>query len=61
MLALIPVLVLLLAASRMYLWQADKTAFPITRREALLIGALFCAVWSAVGSELLGLMGEIRF
>ena len=61
MLALIPVLVLLLAASRMYLWQADKTTFPITRREALLIGALFCAVWSAVGSELLGLMGEIRF
>ncbi len=57
MLAVLPFLILILVAKR----SADLSGDLASRREALLVGALFCAIWSAVGSELLSLLGEIRF
>ncbi len=61
MLALLPFLILLLVAKRYSALGRHIASSGTSRREAMLVGALFCAIWSAAGSEVLGLMGEIRF
>ncbi len=61
MLALLPFLILLLVAKRYLDLHGHRPGTGTGRRDAILVGALFCAIWSAVGSEVLNLIGEIRF
>ncbi len=61
MLAILPFLVLILAARRYQLAGSCGERTARSKRESLLASSVFCAIWSAAGSELLSLATEIRF